>query len=128
MSNILDNLLAARRRETVLSTGRKVAFHYPDPQECLMKVGKIPLPALAMGGEVPTEAEAIKLVSESPETVATGFQYTRLMVAAMLDGIDGDDVQETDDRLAIVDALEPIERQELFLIADRQKDPDSGEA
>lgn len=128
MSNLVQQLQERRRRETKLQSGLVVAWHYPDVQECILKVGAIPLPVLAMGQDTPTEEEAQRLIVEQPEAMARTRDFTRHMVAAMLDEIDGQPVDPDDDRLGIVDLLEPAERQELFLIATRQKDPDSGEA
>jgi hypothetical protein len=128
MSNILSTLLAERRQETKLNTGRIVGWHYPDVQECILKVGQIPMSALSLPDEEPTEEEAARLIAEQPEAIAKSLEFTRLMVAAMLDDIDGVTLDPEDDRLAIVDALDGSERQELFLLSSRQKDPDSGEA
>lgn len=128
MSNILERLKLERRREVVLNTGRKVGYHLPDLEECILKVGQIPMPALARmasGGE-PSEEEAAKLIAEHPDAVEKGRQFTRLVVATMLDDIDGEAIDDDDDRPAIADMLTPSERQELFLLATR--DDDSGEA
>ena len=125
MSNILDQLNARRHHTTVLRSGLKVGFHYPDAEECILKVGQLPLAALNGVKAEPTEEEAMKIVSEQPDAIAKGMAFTRLMVATMLDDIDGEPIESDDDRSAIVAALEPEERQELFLIATRQRDPDA---
>jgi hypothetical protein len=128
MSNVLEKLKDRRRQETELQTGLKVGWHAPDIEECVLKLGQIPLPAVAAMKEQPTEEEAKRFVAENPAEVERGRLYVRLIVAAMLDDIDGDPIDPQDDRDAIVATLEPIERQELFLLGSRQKDPNSGEA
>lgn len=128
MSNITTKLQERRRHDTKLSTGLHVVWHKPDVQECILKVGTIPLPVLAMAKEKPTAEEATRIVTEQPEAMARTREFQRQMVAAMLDEVEGEPIGADDDRLEIVDLLDPIERQELFLMATRQKDPDSGEA
>lgn len=127
MSNVLQQLELRRHRTTVLRSGLKVGFHYPDVQECILKVGKIPLGALKDATEI-TEEQAAELIAKEPAAINEGLAFTKLVVAAMLDDIDGEAIEAGDDRMAIVDAFEPEERQELFLIGTREKDPDSGEA
>lgn len=129
MSNIVEHLQEKRRREAVLESGLKVGYHLPDIQQLIVEVGRIPMDAvaaLAQQEEV-TEAAAIAMVEASPDVAEKGYRYTCLLVAAMLDDIDGEPVDETDDRMAIVAALDPDDRQELYLIGTRQKDPNSGE-
>lgn len=121
MSNLAERLRLERRKEVVLQTGRKVGYHLPDLQEFVLQVGRIPTPALQ--GEKPTEEEALKIVAENPEAIAQTTTYVKLVVGAMLDDIDGEAIDKDDDRAEIVELLEPIERQELFLIAIRD---DSG--
>lgn len=125
MSNVLEQLKLRRRHEFVFNDGMKVGFHYPDAEECILKVGQIPLGALNGAGPEPTEEEALKIVADQPEAIAKGMEFTRLMVASMLDDIDGEEITPDDDREAIVAALEPEKRQTLFLIATRQMDPDA---
>lgn len=128
MSNIVENLLSRRRKEVVLGSGLKVGYHLPDIQELIVKVGQIPMPAVqSVQGDV-TEEEAVQMLAANPDAAAQGLRYTQLLVAAMLDDIDGEPIDPADDRMEIVAALDPDDRQELYLIGTRQKDPDSGEA
>lgn len=128
MSNLVERLRLERRLETTLNTGRKVGYHLPDIEECILKLGQVPLPAVAALKEPPTEEEAEKIVRDNPAELERGRQYVRLVVAAMLDDIDGETIDPDDDRSAITDLLQPSERQELFLLGTQQKASDSGEA
>lgn len=121
MSNILDSLQAKRRLEVVLQTGLEVGYHLPDLEECVLFIGDIPLTDLP-GGDAKLDK------ADEAETVRRGFEYKQRVVAAMLDDIDGEPLDPSDDRMAIAKALQPAERAELFLLGTRRKDPDSGEA
>jgi hypothetical protein len=122
MSNIVEQLKLRRRHETVLRSGLKVGFHYPDIEDFILDLGQIPLPALA-AGEQPTEEQALEVVTQHPDEMRRSLEFTRKVVASMLDDIDGEEVTADDDREAIVMALEPEDRQTLFLIATRQQNP-----
>lgn len=130
MSDVLSRLRARRRHETTLRSGLTVGFHYPDLNECILKIGAIPLGTFQANGEgaEPTEEEAARFLAEQPDAVEKGIAYQRAVVATMLDDIDGVQIGKGDDRDEIAAALEPEERQELFLIGTRQREPDSGEA
>lgn len=128
MSNLAERLRLERRLETTLNTGRKVGYHLPDIEECILKLGQVSFPAVAALKEPPTEEDAEQIVRDNPAEIERGRRYVRLVVAAMLDDIDGEAIDDTDDRSLITDLLQPSERQELFLIGTQQKDPDSGEA
>jgi hypothetical protein len=132
VSNILENLQQRRRREIVLESGLKVGYHLPDIEELIVKVGQIPSGAVQaaqqVAGEELTEETALQAIVTNPDIAMQGYRYTLLLVAAMLDDIDGEPIDPTDDREAIVKALDPADRRELFLIGSREKDPDSGEA
>jgi hypothetical protein len=129
MSNIVEQLRLRRRRETTLRSGLKVAYHFPNIEEFILDIGQVPMPAIKMEGPEPTEEEAMKMVTESPDGFRQGLEFTKRVVAAMLDAVDGIEIEPGDDRAAIVDALEPEERQELFRIATREHNPEApGEA
>jgi len=130
VSNVLANLQQRRHKETELPSGLKVGYHLPDIQELILKVGIVPIPAVQhmQADEDISEEQALELLSTQPDAAAQGLRYTKLVVSAMLDDIDGETIEADDDRDAIVEALDQDDRQELFLIGTRQKDPDSGEA
>jgi len=128
MSNILEKLQDRRRKEIVLESGLKVGYHLPDIQELIVKVGQIPTIAMQKTDGELTEEAALEVLTTNPDIAVQGYRYTLLLVAAMLDDIDGEPIDPADDREAIVKALDPADRQALFLIGSREKDPDSGEA
>jgi len=126
MSEVLAKLQARRRHETTLRSGLVVGFHYPDLNECILKIGRVPLAEFPnANGEVVTEEQAGRFLAEHTDAIEQGLKYQRAVLAAMLDDIDGAQIAETDDRDAIVSMLEPEDRQELFLIGTRERDPAS---
>ena len=132
MSNIAEKLELRRRKEVVTPTGLKVGYHLPDIAELIVKVGQIPTPAVdairERKGEALSEEEAIQILEADPQVASQGMDYIYLVVAAMLDDIDGDAIQPDDDRTRIVAALESEDREYLFQIGTREKEPDQGEA
>jgi hypothetical protein len=124
MSNVLEQLKLRRRHETVLRSGLKVAYHFPDIQECIL-AGQIPLPALRDGKEM-TEEEATAQLTADPDAAKRGWEFKQRLVASMIEAIDGEDITEDDDRPAIVATMEPEERDELFILATERGGP--GEA
>jgi hypothetical protein len=127
----LDQLRQANRREVKLDNGDRppilVGYHLPDIQECLL-AGDIPLPAL---NDLPKNAKA-EDVAEALDAAGmrqmmlANIDFTYRLVGAMLDDINGEPV--TDDRLELAKAFTPEQRERLFAIAQREEDPDSGEA
>lgn len=124
MSNVLAQLKARRRHDVVLKSGLKVGYHFPDLQECIL-AGEIPLGALADKPDI-TEAEAAKVLAADPAAAKRGWEFKQRLVASMLDAIDGEELDENDDRMAIAAALEPDDREELFEIGTERGGP--GEA
>jgi len=124
--SVLDQLKARRRHQVTLRSGLLVGYHYPDLNECILKIGQIPLADFNPNGDV-TEEAAARFITEQPQAVEAGLAYTRAVVAAMLDDIDGE-VLEGVDPEEVVRLLEPEDRQELFLIGTRQRDPETGKA
>jgi hypothetical protein len=125
VSNILEQLKERRRREVVLRSGMKIAYHLPNIEEFILEIGQVPMPTIKSEGPTPTEEEAFKAVTESPDGFKQGLEFTKRVVAAMLDAVDGTEIEEDDDRAAIVAVLEPEDRQELFLIATRERNPEA---
>jgi hypothetical protein len=127
MSNVLDELKLRRRRTTVLRSGLKVGYHLPDIQECILRAGTVPVELPTMESEEPTTEEAARIIAANREAMEAGLRYRNAIVAVMLDDLDGTTIEVDDDRNAIVAALEPEERDELYRIGTRQLEPTTGE-
>jgi hypothetical protein len=132
LSEALKRLREANRREVKLDNGDRppilVGYHLPDIQECLL-AGDIPLPALGNLPKDPKAEDIAKGLEDAGvmhEMMVANIAFTYRLVGAMLDDIDGEPV--TDDRLELAKAFTPEQRERLFAIAQRQEDPDSGEA
>jgi hypothetical protein len=97
--NALQHLRSVNRRETKLDNGEgraiMVGYHLPDASECLVRA-------------------AISAPNNRPMQVVV---LRQLMVAAMLDDVDGIKVKDVD-RLAIARAFSPAQREQLFDLAD----------
>src|SRR5262245_30689891 len=99
MSTALEYLQNRRRREAELPSGLKVAYHLPDVEECVIQVGQVPIVAL-QAAQKPTEEEAMAMVAtlaaDDPEAMPSMLRLRTLLVATMLDSVDG--IEVDDDR------------------------------
>jgi hypothetical protein len=129
VTDALERLRQANRREEKLDNGIIVGYHLPDVRECLL-AGYVPLPALEHLPAGATEKDAERIVGEEKamELAKEDHAFKRRILAAMLDDIDGRILEADDDRDAIVAAFTPSQREILLNLATREKDPNSGEA
>ena len=128
MSEALQRVLNANRREVKLEDGGLiVGYHLPDIQECLL-AGDVPLPALEKLGKEPKPEDIAQALDAAGmrQMMLANISFTYRLVGSMLDDVDGVTIEADDDRVAIAKAFSPAQREELFAIAKR--DPNSGEA
>ena len=130
MSEALQRVLNANRREVKLEDGGLiVGYHLPDIQECLL-AGDVPLPALKSLPSSPTEDDIAEAVgaADMSAMLRQSIEFKKRLVGAMLNDIDGIPIGEDDNRILLAEAFSPEQRDELFAIAQREKDPNSGKA
>lgn len=90
----LSKLRQRNRHFTTLRTGLAVSWHLPDSERCL--------------------AEVLSIEASQPWRI---WEAKQRMVAEMLDSVEGEEILPRDDRRAIVAALTPDERRELYDLA-----------
>ena len=122
---IADYLKEKNRREVKLEDGGLlVAYHLPDIQACLL-AGDVPLPILR---EL-TQNDGEKATTEDIDTAAKQMYSAKLrIVATMIEAVDGQEIGPDEDRIEIASSFSPDQREELYEIGARARDPNSGEA
>jgi len=91
----LAKVKARNRLHFQLKSGLMIAYHLPDVARCIV------------------DAEAFMDASQLWKT----WECKQAICAQMLDAVDGEELTERDDRRAIVAALTPDERNELYALA-----------
>ena len=91
MADILSKLRQRNRLHATLKSGLSIAYHLPDSKRCIIDADEL---------------------DRSP--MRKGWECRQMVCAEMLDAIEGEELTERDDRWAILAAMTPEERDELY--------------